>query len=454
MFLTVEKFCFYCLLVCNRTMDTSEATEETWKPIPGYPNYEASTFGNIKNVVTGKMRKQNTRVSGYKHIALSRENSVPKCFQAHRLVALTFIPNPDDLPTVDHIDRDPGNNRCCNLRWASLKQQARNRVNDTPNNTRHSKSVWMCDKESGERITLFDSVNLAAEEVRPGQETGQETKRNAIRHAALGAVKTAYGFIWKYDPAKVISGEIWKKLDPLSVNGPRDYDSKYSISDHGRLKDPRGVIRIPYKGPHGYGLVSVNRRGYLIHRLVAMNFLDRIEGKDFVNHKNGNKADPRLSNLEFVDRRENAIHAVEIGLFKTIGVTQYSLDGTFMKTHQSIGSASRELGVGRSGLEKALKKKSGFKGYQFRREDDKTPVTLVSDSHMNRRILQYSLSGCFIRDFTSTLHVQRELGFPKTSLHRAIKAGNAVFRGFRFKYAPKISPGENVVEENIKKRKR
>lgn len=54
----------------------------------------------------------------------------------------------------------------------------------------------------------------------------------------------------------------------------------------------------------------------LIHRIVAICYVPKIEGKNFVNHINGNKYDNRASNLEWVDRRENQLHAYKLGLQK------------------------------------------------------------------------------------------------------------------------------------------
>ena len=73
----------------------------------------------------GKDRFVSTHVhrhTGYVHIALNR-----RVYQYHRILAKHFIPNPDDLPQVDHIDRDPLNNSIENLRWVSAGENSRNR---------------------------------------------------------------------------------------------------------------------------------------------------------------------------------------------------------------------------------------------------------------------------------------------------------------------------------------
>jgi len=59
---------------------------------------------------------------------------------------------------------------------------------------------------------------------------------------------------------------------------------------------------------------DITKGNELWHRIVALCYIPKIEGKDFVNHKNGDKYDNRASNLEWCDRSENQLHAYKLGL--------------------------------------------------------------------------------------------------------------------------------------------
>ncbi len=103
---------------------------ENWKFINA--NYEVSDKGNIKSVNyrgTGKsaIRKQSISKNGYMRVILS-DNGKNKTYFVHRLVAEAFIPNPDNLPEIDHIDGDRANNHADNLRWSTRKQNANNPI--------------------------------------------------------------------------------------------------------------------------------------------------------------------------------------------------------------------------------------------------------------------------------------------------------------------------------------
>ena len=99
---------------------------EQWRPVEGYEDkYEVSDFGRVRNMIKGFILKQTKHSDGYLMVSLNNTDGQNKPY-IHRLVARAFIPNPDNLPTVDHIDRDKTNNAVYNLRWASRKQQVAN----------------------------------------------------------------------------------------------------------------------------------------------------------------------------------------------------------------------------------------------------------------------------------------------------------------------------------------
>ena len=103
-------------------------TEEEFRPIAGFEDYAVSNLGNVRGKrFKNKILKPTCckHTDFYQHIKLYK-NGKKKCFSIHRLVGLIFIPNPDNLPTIDHIDRNRSNNNVHNLRWASRKMQANN----------------------------------------------------------------------------------------------------------------------------------------------------------------------------------------------------------------------------------------------------------------------------------------------------------------------------------------
>lgn len=91
-------------------------TKETWKDIPGYEGlYKASSLGNIYSIRRQKCFATKHNVT-YPRVLLSK-NGARKSFAVHRLIAITFLPNPDNLPQVHHIDGNHFNNAVDNLQW-------------------------------------------------------------------------------------------------------------------------------------------------------------------------------------------------------------------------------------------------------------------------------------------------------------------------------------------------
>ena len=113
--------------------------QEVWKDIPGYEGiYQISTSGQIKSsdrpvwhgtfmyTRKGTIRKP-FDARGYKALNLSKDGK-KTFFTVHRLVALTFIPNPDNLPEINHKDGNKLNNHVDNLEWCTPSQNTQHAV--------------------------------------------------------------------------------------------------------------------------------------------------------------------------------------------------------------------------------------------------------------------------------------------------------------------------------------
>ena len=112
-----------------------------WKDVPGYEGlYQVSNFGEVRSLFyRGKKLVQILKAAadkkGYLHVGLWKDGKV-RTKQVHRLVALAFIPNPNNLSVVNHIDWNKQNNRVDNLEWCTVRYNSMHR----PNNDMHEKA--------------------------------------------------------------------------------------------------------------------------------------------------------------------------------------------------------------------------------------------------------------------------------------------------------------------------
>jgi hypothetical protein len=189
------------------------------------------------------------------------------------------------------------------------------------------------------------------------------TKISAVINNKINC-NTSFGYKWSLHKNNIDETEIWKQI-PLHLTNNSEH---YYMSNYGKIKI-KNRMKHKFCIINGYQVVSIKYKLYYVHRLVALTFLDNPENKEFVNHKDGNKLNNSLENLEWATCLENNIHAIQSGLSKRRKkVIQYDSDMTKLCEFNSIADCSKTLNIGKSSISDSCneKYKSTKSGYIFR----------------------------------------------------------------------------------------
>lgn len=190
--------------------------KEIWKDVKDYEGlYQVSNLGRVKRLewkrfslgkwqtIKEKVLKQTIGTTGYWHISLNKNGS-HNTYKVHRLVARAFIPNPDNLPCINHKDNNPLNNKVENLEWCTYKynnnykdhnkklSQSRlgKKASDETRQKLRDSNPKMLSVQCIETEIIYKSINEAS------RKTGVDA--SAISKVCKGKYKTAGGFHWKY----------------------------------------------------------------------------------------------------------------------------------------------------------------------------------------------------------------------------------------------------------------
>src|SRR6476620_8729196 len=145
----------------NLTKQDIEANKKEWFILKECEGYEITKCGLIRNKKNKKLLKLKIDDDGYIQVGLNI-NKKTKYYRLHRLLSITFIPNPNNFSTVDHINKIRNDNRLENLRWASPEMQSNNQ-----NRQKNINGIKIAKyTENGEKlIEIFNSQQLAANSI-------------------------------------------------------------------------------------------------------------------------------------------------------------------------------------------------------------------------------------------------------------------------------------------------
>jgi mRNA-degrading endonuclease HigB of HigAB toxin-antitoxin module len=150
--------------------------------------------------------------------------------------------------------------------------------------------------------------------------------------------------------------ELWKPL--------KDFENYYEVSSQGRIKRLRSKILSTKALSSGYPCFSICINGTQItqrvHVSVAKTFLNDFYQEGFVvNHKDGNKLNNNVENLEWISVYENNKHSIDTGLkgYKAIAILQFDTEGNFIKEFASQKEAENITGICRKQINNCLKNK-------------------------------------------------------------------------------------------------
>jgi HNH endonuclease/NUMOD4 motif/NUMOD1 domain len=307
--------------------------KEIWRTIPGFSIYEISSFGKVRNIETKQItgtyiHQQYLMVSLY-----NGSRSVP-C-KLHRLLALTFLQNPEKYACIDHVNADKLDNALTNLRWCTYSD---NTKNWHKNRTNYKKVIQYISKD---KEIVWNSANEAANEL--------ELKANGISKCCNpnNDIKIYMGFNWQYaDPAHRIPKENIDYNDYTCIGEINDLD----FSDFWIKNDGTKIVNKENNNGHAYEVSSGYKRvklvsntkvkkNLLIHKIINQIFLN---GKydDTVAHLDGNKLNNDFTNLKVMFFQEATA--------KATGILVYQLDkdtNEIMATFNSMRKAARHLGT-------------------------------------------------------------------------------------------------------------
>lgn len=304
--------------------------EEIWKDVVGYEGlYRISSLGRVYSLprdftdIMGRhiikkghyMKVKINKQTGYPSLGLSK-NGKYKSHCIHRLIAESFIPNPNNLPCVNHIDENRANSVLSNLEWVSYS------TNNTYGraNTKRAVRLRKTLKESGkiQAVCQYTKQGVLIREFPYGAEEVEREYGYEVKEALKKDNHTSHGYVWRY------KGEGFRYTEPKESGWAR------------------AIVQIDKNGSEIRRFSSTSKAAlfyvfdrHLFSKAKEVDGIKQIKGMLFKTiRKRGDN---------FVPKGHKGPRPDLKGFFAK-PVNQYTLDGYFIQRFSSIKEAAQSVG--------------------------------------------------------------------------------------------------------------
>lgn len=174
--------------------------EKIWKKIPNYSSYEISNYGEIKTFNWKNLGREAIITpaldgGGYLRTMLKRDDGIIHTIKVHRLVAMTFIENPENKPSVNHLNGIRNDNRVTNLEWCTQKE-----------NIKHSFNIGLSSNK-GDKNPCATLTDDQVREILANYEFGKTGKKGMTKQQLADKYNTTFSVI-----KRIVQRRTWKHL--------------------------------------------------------------------------------------------------------------------------------------------------------------------------------------------------------------------------------------------------
>lgn len=317
----------------KRWLSLEDLEGELWKPVIGYEGlYEISSEGRVKRLAHSTIDSlgrtfyyedkiltyHTSKSTGYPNVNLSK-NGCRETLNTHSLIAVAFIPNPQNLPCVNHKDENRANSVLSNLEWCdysynnsygSAKEKRKNTLRKTLEG-KHKKIYQFC--LDGTLIKSYDC----------GVNQLEESLGYCIGDCLMGKSKTAHGFVFSYSSNFCYIEDIPKRHQKYVIMVDNDGNERKRYKSVSEAAKDNGFDR------------------HLLSHIAPVNGIIHIKGMRFIVEQKENEHIPKGHKGPRPDLKGK----------NTKRISQYSKEGKFIRDFDSIIQAAISLGKIKGGAD-------------------------------------------------------------------------------------------------------